>query len=68
MWSEESLLFSRDVVFVSCYAVMMCVIGGVSDSGVGVSETSMPISSKYCGRLRSQQLDVSPICRCSDPP
>ena len=42
---------------------MLCVIGGVSDSGVGVSEISMPISSRCCSSLR-----VSAAGRVSGPP
>ena len=38
---------------------MLCVIYGVSDSGVGVREISIPISSRCCTRLRNQQLGLS---------
>ena len=47
---------------------MLCVIGGLSDSGVGVREISMPISSRCCSRLRAQQFDVSAVGGCSGRP
>ena len=56
------------VVMSSRFSVMLCVIGGVSDSGVDVSEISMPISSWCCSRLKAQQLGVSTVGRCSVPP
>ena len=56
-----------------CCSVMMsskllCVIGGVSDNGVGVSEISMPISSRCCSMLSVEQSGVSAVGRCSGPP
>ena len=56
------------VVMSSKFSVMLCVIGGFSDSGVGVSEMSMPISSRCCSRLRAQQSGVSAVGRGSSPP
>ena len=56
------------VVILSRFSDMLCVIGGVSDSGVGVSEIFIPVSSRCRSRLRSQQFGVSAVGRCSGPP
>ena len=61
-------MFSIPIMMLSKFSVMLCVIGGVSDSGVDVNKISMPISSKCCSRLRAQQFGVSAVGRCSGPP
>ena len=40
-------------------SVMLCVVGGSADSGVGVKAISMPSLSMCCSRLGAQQFGVS---------
>ena len=51
-----------------CVFIMLCVGDGMVDSGVDMSEIFMPIPSRFCSRLRAQQLGVSPFGVCSGPP
>ena len=55
-------------VMSSRFSVILCVRWGGSDSGVGVSEISMPISSRCCSKLRAQQFGVSAAGRYSGQP
>ena len=49
-------------------SVMLCVVGGSVDSGVGVKVISMPNSSRCCSRLSAQQFGVSSIGEVNGPP
>ena len=56
------------VVILSKFADMLFFIGGFFYSGVGVSEISLPISSRCWSWLRAWQFNVSAVGRGSGPP
>ena len=56
------------IVIYSKFSVMRCVFDGVSNSVVCVTESSMPIPTRCCSRLRAHQFCVSSDERSSDPP
>ena len=49
----------------SKFSDMLCVVDDMSDSGVDVSEISIPVPSRGCSRLRAQQYGVSVVGRYS---